>query len=130
MKRIIFIFFITTLVACSTKERPPSNVLSKNEMQSVLWDVIRAQFLAQHNARKDSTINLNAETRILTDKVFNIHKITSKDFDRSYNWYTAHPDQFQVMMDSLYTQKQREFNPNQPETNSNKRKLVKPYLNE
>lgn len=106
-------------------------------MKSVLWDMTRAQLMAEHNARKDSIINLNAETRLLTEKVFTIHKITSKDFDRSYNWYTAHPDQMQVMLDSLYTQKQREFNPDQDEeTQRPERKFLKntieekPLLNE
>lgn len=111
MKRIICLFFITILVACSAKENAPSNVLSGSEMKSVLWDMMRAQVLAQHNARQDSTINLNAETSALTEKVFKFHKITSKKFDRSYDWYTAHPDIMQVIFDSLYTQKQREFNP-------------------
>ena len=130
MKRIICLFFITILVACSAKENAPSNVLSGSEMKSVLWDVMRAQFLAQYNAKQDSTINLSAETRTLTEKVFEIHKITSKKFDRSYDWYTAHPDQMLVMLDSIYKQKQRELNPDQEETNGTGRKILKPSIDE
>ena len=129
MKKIPVIFLIISLMACSSKEIAPSNVFSESKMKVVLWDVMRAQFLARHNADQDSTINLDAETTILTEKVFEIHKITSKDFDRSYNWYTAHPDKMQVMLDSLYTQKQREFNPETGEAKKDK-KILKPSIQE
>lgn len=125
MKRIFYIFLITTLVACSAKENAPSNVLSQSEMKSVLWDVLRVQFLAEQNVKQDSTLNVNAETRLLTEKVFTIHKISSKDFDRSYNWYTSHPDQMQELLDSLYTQKQRELNPEPLDTAIKGRKSLK-----
>ncbi|MEO6819131.1 MAG: DUF4296 domain-containing protein [Ginsengibacter sp.] len=128
MNRILCIFLLLSLVACSSKENAPSNVLPDSKMKSVLWDVMRAEFLAQHNARKDSTINLNAETRVLTEKVFEIHKISAKDFDRSYNWYTAHPDQMQLMLDSLYIQKQRELNPPPLDSNAKNNRLLKPSI--
>lgn len=129
MKRIFLLLISASLVACSSKENVPSNVLSDSKMKVVLWDIMRAQFLAQHKAGQDSTINLDAETRTLTEKVFEIHKINSRDFDRSYNWYTAHPDRLQVMLDSLYTQKQREFNP-ETEEETQSRKLLKRSIKE
>jgi hypothetical protein len=130
MKRIICFFLMLSLAACSAKESAPSNVLPESKMKSVLWDVTRAQFLAEHNARRDSAINLNAETRLLTEKVFGRYKITSGDFERSYNWYTSHPDQLQVLLDSLYTQKQREFNPEIGEPGGKDRKLLKRTIEE
>ena len=119
-------------MACSSRENVPSNVLSESKMKSVLWDVMRVQFLAKQTAGKDSTININAETKALTEKVFTIHKITAEDFDKSYNWYTSHPDKMQVMLDSLYTQKQREFNPPdvEPQTDNKGRRLLKPTIDE
>lgn len=129
MKRIGLILLSVFLVACSAKENVPNNVLPDNKMKVVLWDIMRAQFLAQHKAGQDSTINLDAETKVLTEKVFAVHKITSQDFDRSYNWYTAHPDKLQVMLDSLYTQKQRESNP-ETEKAIQSRKLLKRSIKE
>lgn len=130
MKKTYIISLMVFLVSCSAKENAPANIFPESKMKSVLWDVMRVQTLAQHNAREDSTINLNAETTTLTEKVFEIHKVTSKDFDRSYNWYTSHPDQMQLLLDSLYAQKQREFNPEPSDTIMKGRKLLKPLITE
>lgn len=79
-------------------------------MKSVLWDVIRAQFLADEIVKKDSLASVSAETKVLTQKVFQIHKIAASDFDKSYNWYVKHPETMKLIFDSLYTQKQRNKN--------------------
>lgn len=134
MKQIISIILILLLSSCSSKDSTPKGVLSKQEMKSVLWDVLSAQFMAQQNIRRDTTLNINAETKALAEKVFLIHKITSKDFDKSYNWYTSHPDIMKEMMDSLYNQKQREFNPPLSEDDKiekrDRSRIIKPLIHE
>ncbi len=77
-------------------------------MSSIVWDVLRAQSLANEIARKDSSLNVDSETKTLTQKVFEIHGITSSSFDKSYDWYSSHPNILRLMFDSLYSQKQRE----------------------
>ena len=77
-------------------------------MQNILWDVIRAQALSAEMARKDSTIKEVAETKILTQKVFEIHHITSSAFDQSYSWYTGHPEIMRIIFDSMNIQNQRQ----------------------
>ncbi|MDQ2720777.1 MAG: DUF4296 domain-containing protein [Bacteroidota bacterium] len=77
-------------------------------MKSILWDIMSAQNLASLIKRNDSSINSVVQTNKLTQKAFEIHKITAGDFDKSYNWYVAHPESMKLIFDSLYTQKQRE----------------------
>ena len=77
-------------------------------MSAILWDIIRAQVMANEVSRNDSSINAVARTKSLTQKVFEIHKITSSSFEKSYEWYSGHPDILRLMFDSLYSQKQRE----------------------
>lgn len=77
-------------------------------MQSILWDVMRAQTLAGETALKDSSIDAAIETKILSKKAFQIHKTDSAHFTESYNWYLKHPDRLKLIFDSLYAQKQRE----------------------
>jgi len=77
-------------------------------MKSILWDVMRAQTLANEIAKKDSSVNAVTETKLLSAKVFSIHKTDSADFNESYNWYVKHPDVLKLIFDSLYVQKQRE----------------------
>ena len=76
-------------------------------MKSILWDVMRAQTLAQEISIKDSTMDVAIETKILSQKVFEIHKTDSMHFVQSYNWYVKHPETLKLIFDSLYAQKQR-----------------------
>ncbi len=77
-------------------------------MSGIIWDLVKAQALASEVARKDSSMNVEARRKILTREVFEIHKTDSNDFDKSYDWYTNHPELLRIMIDSLYIQKQRE----------------------
>ena len=77
-------------------------------MKSILWDVMRAQSLARELSLKDSTIDIANETKLLSQKIFEIHKTDSALFNKSYNWYVKHPDDLKLIFDSLYAQKERE----------------------
>ena len=77
-------------------------------MQSILWDVMRAQTLANQIAIKDSSVNAAVETKSFSQKIFQIHKTDSLNFNKSYNWYVKHPDALKLIFDSLYAQKERE----------------------
>lgn len=108
MKNIFFLIVLSLFISCSGKNKVPPEIIQPNEMQKILWDVIRAQVLSTEMARKDSTINEIAETKVLIQKVFEIYKITSTAFNQSYIWYTNHPDVMRIVFDSLNAQKQRE----------------------
>ena len=104
-----FILFITgfILISCSRKNKVPEAIIQQKEMQKIIWDMLRAQALSGELARRDSTINEVAETKILTRKVFEIHNITSTAFDSSYSWYTNHPEMLRTIFDSMNIQNQR-----------------------
>src|SRR5450755_3060300 len=108
MKNFSFFMLSFILVSCSGKNKVPSEIIQQKEMQNILWDVIRAQALSGEIARKDSTINEVAETKMLTQKVFEIHNITSSVFDQSYAWYTSHPETMRIIFDSMNIQNQRQ----------------------
>jgi hypothetical protein len=109
MKNFLFLVACCGLViSCSNKNKIPSEIIQPKQMQKILWDILRAEALSSEYARRDSTINEVAELKILTGKVFQIHKITSLTFDESYKWYTGHQDVLKVLFDSLNSQAQRE----------------------
>ena len=108
MKKLLPLFIFTLLWSCSGKNKIPPEIIQPNEMQNILWDLMRAQALSTEIARKDSVINEVTETKALTKKVFEIHNITSTAFTLSYNWYTNHPDVMRIVFDSLNAQNQRE----------------------
>jgi hypothetical protein len=95
------------LFSCSGKNNIPEEIIQPEKMKNILWDVIRAQELSSEMARKDSAINEVAETKMLTQKVFEIHNITSSAFDQSYSWYTSHPEMMRTIFDSINAQNQR-----------------------
>jgi hypothetical protein len=108
MKLFIYLIFSLLLLSCNSEDKPPSKIIQPKEMKSILWDVMRAQTLANEIAKKDSSVNAVTETKLLSAKVFSIHKTDSADFNESYNWYVKHPDVLKLIFDSLYVQKQRE----------------------
>lgn len=108
MKNFFFFIVCFILLSCSGKNKIPAAIIQQKEMQNILWDVIRAQALSAEMARKDSAIQEVSETKILTQKVFEIHHITPSAFDQSYLWYTSHPEVMRIIFDSMNIQNQRQ----------------------
>ena len=106
-KAIIYSFSLVCLWSCRPSDKIPENIIKPEKMKSILWDVIRAQSLAQETAAKDTTLSVATETKILSQKVFEIHKTDSVRFAQSYSWYVKHPETLKLIFDSLYAQKQR-----------------------
>jgi len=108
MRNFCFLMMCFILFSCSVKNKVPEKIIQPKEMQDILWDVIQAQALSVEMARKDSTVNEVAETKRLTQKVFDIHQVTSSAFDQSYLWYTSHPEMMRIIFDSMNNQNQRQ----------------------
>ncbi|MEP6951764.1 MAG: DUF4296 domain-containing protein [Ginsengibacter sp.] len=96
------------MFSCSGKNKIPAEIIQQKEMQDILWDVIRAQAFSAEIAHKDSSVSEVAETKMLTQKVFEIHHITSSAFEQSYSWYTSHPEIMRIIFDSMNIQNQRQ----------------------
>ncbi len=109
MARNLILIFVLFLFSCGSKDTPPKDLIQPKEMQTVLWDVIRAQYVASEMAKSDSTINTEAQTKILSDKALAIHQLSEEEFNKSYQWYVEHPKILQTIFDSLQVQKQREI---------------------
>ncbi|MEO5909007.1 MAG: DUF4296 domain-containing protein [Ginsengibacter sp.] len=108
MKPFIFFFFFVVFFSCNSGNETPSTIIQPKEMQSILWDVMRAQALANEMVLKDSSVNAAVQIKSLSKKIFQIHKTDSSNFNNSYNWYVQNPDALKLIFDSLYVQKERE----------------------
>lgn len=92
-------FFFT---ACKSKDRLPGNVLPREKMQAILWDMMRAdQFLNSYVFSKDTAANKRKEEEIIYARILSIHKITWEEFKTSYYWYAQHPGILKPVMDSI-----------------------------
>ena len=128
MKQLLIVLSLLFFISCSPKVEVPEDILRQEEMKAVMWDVMRAQYLANQVARTDSLTNVSAETKVLTGKVFEIHKISAKDFEKSYSWYLKNPQLMSVIFDSLLVQKQREAYGENERPDANERKLDRKLL--
>ncbi len=106
MTRCILIFSVS-IFFYSCKESTPSGIIKPKEMQEVLWDVLKADALSQELVKSDSSRSISSENVKLTNKVFLIHNITKEQFEKSYSYYTHHPDIMQIMLDSINTRQMR-----------------------
>ncbi len=97
MRYLVIVVFI--IIGCAKPNKIPDNVLGEDKMGNVLWDLIRADELAQNT--KDSTKNITSKSLILYEQVFTIHKTSREEVDRSIQWYQKHPDQLKPILDSL-----------------------------
>lgn len=98
---LILVFFY------SCKESIPSGIIKPDKMQEILWDVLRADALSQQIINRDSSKKGAEENVKLTKKVFAIHNITEQQFQKSYSYYTQHPDKLKIILDSLNAQQIR-----------------------
>jgi len=98
---LILVFFY------SCKESVPSGIIKPAKMQEILWDVLRADVLSQQISSRDSSKVLAEENVRLTKRVFAIHNVTEEQYQKSYSWYTRHPDKMKTILDSLNAQQIR-----------------------
>ena len=101
MIRFASVIFCFLLICCSPKEPIPNEVFPVKKMQAVLWDVMRADEIANYYKAKDSTIDLLSKHIQLYDTIFSIHKVTKEDFKRSLQFYQSRPDLLKIILDSL-----------------------------
>jgi hypothetical protein len=85
----------------------PAGVLPPQQMQAVLWDVIRADVFTADYIKKDSSRNAVKENEKLQQQIFAIHKITAADFYTSYDYYKNHTAEFMSIIDTLVARAER-----------------------
>ena len=112
MRAPIFIVVILFFwVACSDSSAVPKDIIAKEKMEKILWDIVQADNFSSEYLKKDSArINVKQETMKLYDQIFLIHHISRQEFEKSYHFYLDHPDITKVMFDSLSAKANRQRN--------------------
>jgi hypothetical protein len=98
---ILSCLLIMLSMACSDKNKIPSDVLSREEMKKIMWDMIQADRFSAQFLERDTSKNVKTETFKLYEQVFKLHKITREKFVHSYKFYLSRPDINKEMFDSL-----------------------------
>ena len=125
MKKIGSVMWCLFFVACTDKNNAPANIIQKDTMRNVMWDMIQAdQYAKLYLVRDSCTINDKDETIKLYQQVFQIHHITKDEFEKSYKYYMAHQDLNKLVFDSLSAQILRERH--QPKFTPKPKPFLKP----
>jgi len=95
-------FLFLLFCACSGKDNLPAGVLGKDKMEMVMWDMIQAdqyyrEYLLSDSLKKD----VKKARYDLYEKVFAMHKVTRPTFDKSFEYYSTHPQLMREIFDSL-----------------------------
>ena len=109
MKALVITILIITTVGCSNNnEGKFSELLSKEKMQAVLWDVIGADVFTEQFIKKDSSKSASTENMKLQNKIFAIHKVSKEIFYKSYDYYMLHPEDMKIILDSMTASAERD----------------------
>ena len=111
MKRILyFILCVVLLVSCGDdKDDIPKDIIGKEKMQKILWDIMLAdQFSTQYVSKDTVKSRVRTKTMELYEEVFRIHHTTKAEFQKSFKFYESHPDITKPMFDSLSARASRE----------------------
>ena len=101
-KCVIYGLLVFLACACSDKNKLPKGVLHEQQMREILWDMIRAgEFLNAFVINKDSSVNKIAESEKWYNKIYQMHKTSKAEFEKSYAYYSDHPDLMKELLDSL-----------------------------
>lgn len=96
------------LLGCGGGGGDSSDILSREKMQAVMWDIIEADVFTDRFIKKDSAKNAAAENMQLKNKIFALHKITREEYNKSYDYYIAHSDLMKVILDSMSVKADRD----------------------
>lgn len=106
MKKIVIALLALCLLSCS-KSKVPDGILKPEKMQEVFWDYMRADLYAHDYIRRDSSKDANLENIKLQQQVFQLHKVTKKEFYDSYDYYLKHQGLMKALMDTMLVRQQK-----------------------
>ncbi|RYY13888.1 MAG: DUF4296 domain-containing protein [Chitinophagaceae bacterium] len=108
MKFTSLILVLLLFIACRDKTKVPSDILAKDKMEKVLWDMMLAdRFAAQFILRDSTKKDVQEETFRAYSQVFSMHNISRQEFVKSYKFYMTRPDLSKVIMDTILQRSNR-----------------------
>jgi len=90
---------LVVISALSCRGRSGRYVIPEKKFVDVLVDIHLADGMAMDNMRYNEKFLLDSAS--LYESVFNKHKVTRAQFDSTMQYYSAHPDDFQQMYNTL-----------------------------
>jgi hypothetical protein len=101
MKKGYWLIILVLTLACN-RNSEPDNLLSRDKMEDVLWDMMRADlFINNYMVIKDANLNKQQQGVEFYTQILKLHKVSQEQFKTSFEYYRSQPDEMKVLMDSL-----------------------------
>ena len=102
MRIVAGVLCMLLIAGCSEKDKIPSDVIARDEMEKIIWDMMLADQYSSNYLVKDSAkVNVKIETLKLYEDIFRMHKVSRDEFRKSFQFYQGRPDITRTMFDSL-----------------------------
>jgi Domain of unknown function (DUF4296) len=94
-------------LSCSRQEKMPKDVVSKEKMGTVLFEISMAETRLENYTFRDSTVNRDSALKVELDRVLLVNQLSQDLFRSSYDYYKMRPEQMKEIIDTVYSRSQR-----------------------
>jgi hypothetical protein len=95
------------VAACGRQDEVPGDVLPREQMGNVLFELSMAEAFLENYVFRDSTVKRDSALRMQLETVLLANRISQESFRKSYAWYKQHPAVLRVVVDTVYARSQR-----------------------
>lgn len=111
MNKVFKFSLVLLIFSCNTNNYIPGEVIKPQQMQHILWDMIRGDILAREIVKTDSTLNFEHEDFAIIEKIFILNHTSRQKFEKSIIFYERHPVLMRAIFDSLHAVQFRQNSP-------------------
>jgi hypothetical protein len=98
---LTILIIILATAACSDTDKIPADVIPKQKMETILWQLLQTDEFLNSYVLKDSATNADKERMQHYNEIMRLNKTTQQEFKKSYDYYMAHPSVSKAMFDSI-----------------------------
>lgn len=104
----IIVCIAASYIACTNKNKIPADIIPKEQMTKLIWDVMLVDQYSQEKLPADSLKDMKKERSRMYQQVFDLYKTNREAFLKSFNYYMGRPDLTKVIFDTLAIRGNRE----------------------
>jgi hypothetical protein len=101
---VLFIF-----MGCAQQESK-ENIIPVDKMKVVIWQLMKADEVYTRASGKDSTFKIQHKNVQYYQQIFDLNKVDRVQFYKQMDYYSKHPVDFKMVMDSVNEVSKREKN--------------------
>lgn len=100
LQSIQLAFLTLMLWSCSGAGFNSIDVIGKDKMANILYDIAVAEAFVETYQLKDSSLNKDSALQKEIDLVLKYHGVEPMRFSKSYQFYQQHPKDFRILVDT------------------------------